>query len=126
MYAYPLLEDFTEGNARSTTLTDIFGRTIRDARDDGAGVTWNCAVDQNIANARADCSERWQGGAIGSATALPVVHTGGMTGEVEWDVTADVLADTTAWLIKAEQPFLGVLNYHARESSPAPTLVLER
>ena len=39
----------------------------------------------------------WSGGDFGAATAEPVVRVNGLTGEVQWDVTLDVLAGAAGW-----------------------------
>ncbi len=81
-----LTQSFTEGNGSNwNQQPPIVGS--------GAGVTWNCATDTDISNNRADGS-LWDGGwsAAAPATASAVQHTIGMTGEVTWDVTTDVLS----------------------------------
>jgi hypothetical protein len=126
---------FAEGNGQ---WFDLPGSSR--ARGNGSGVTWNCAVDGEIANMAADCSTPWNGGstAAGSASAT-ALHTNGLTGLVEWDVTADVvqaLSDNAAsiqWLIRrAVESQNGHAIYHSKEgaatlSNPdlAPTLKFE-
>ena len=127
--AHPLRDDFAEGNGQNGDLPGP-----ESTRGDGPGVTWNCATDADIANHRADCDPKWSGGDFAAATALPVLHVNGMSGEVSWDVTDDVLAGTVAWLVKktAEvQP--GKVSYFSREGAEAagnqdlaPRLILER
>src|SRR5262249_4838997 len=124
---HPLLEDFTEGNGK--TLDVPFAQRTRGAGD---GVTWACASDTNIANLRTDCSPSWKGGNFGAVTDS-VVHTNSTTGEVSFDVTVDVVAGDSAWLIKkAEENTPGRANYYSREGAAAagkpevaPKLVLE-
>lgn len=101
------------------------------------GVTWNCATDENIRNFfKRDCpnSERWNGGAFAQATAEGVPHPQGTTGEVEWNVTADVLAGAVhGWLIKQEnEKKFGQVKYWSKEGAQArgdptlgPRLILE-
>ena len=130
-----LATPFAEGNGQWFDLPGS-SRT----RGNGPGVTWNCAVDREIANTAADCGAPWNGGSTAagpaSATAL---HTNGLTGPVEWDVTADVvqaLSDSAAsiqWLIRrAVEGQGGQALYHSKEgaatlSNPdlAPTLLFE-
>ncbi len=38
----------------------------------GEGVTWNCAVDDEISNQRPNCDPTWNGGDFGTASAAPV------------------------------------------------------
>jgi hypothetical protein len=126
---------FAEGNGQWFDLPSS-SRT----RGNGPGVTWNCAVDGEIANTVADCDAPWDGG---SAAAGPgsasVLHTSGLTGSVEWDVTADVLqalsenATSIQWLIRrAVENQSGRAIYHSGEGAAAlgnpdlaPTLTLE-
>lgn len=127
--AHPLLEEFVEGNGKRSGLhpRDSFP-------GEGAGVTWRCAVDTDISNLQTDCEDRWDGGSFASPTAPPVVHFNGLTGQVEWDVTDDVLAGDTAWLIKkADEDVGGTVLYHSKEGAIeaddvdlAPRLTLER
>jgi hypothetical protein len=57
-----------------------------------------------------------------------------MTGEVEWDVTDDVLDGASGWLIKkSDELRLGRARYHSKEGAIdagnvdlAPRLILER
>jgi hypothetical protein len=127
--AHPLAVDFAEGNGQNAGVP-----SSQSTRGSGPGVTWNCAEDAEIANQQTDCDPEWDGGAFGPATAAPVLHFNGLTGEVSWDVTADVQAGVSAWLIKKtaeRQP--GKVSYHSRESADdagdpdlAPRLILEK
>jgi hypothetical protein len=123
--AHPLGADFAEGNGKEAGVPPA-----QATRGSGPGVTWNCAADAEIGNARTDCSPRWNGGAFGPPTTAPVLHVNGLSGEVSWDVTDDVLAGASAWLIKKtseRQP--GRVSYHSREGANpglAPRLILER
>jgi hypothetical protein len=118
--AHPLLTGFVEGNGN-------------DDRGSGAGVTWFCAVDAQIGNHRPDCSPMWRGGRFGPATAAPVVHFNGLRGDVRWDVTADVLAGTTGWVLKKRHEGVsGKVGYYSREGAAAlgsplsgPRLIIE-
>ncbi len=79
-------------------------------RGEGPGATWACAVDEEIANRRADCAagDRWHLGRGGSGPApwsdaptdrVSIVNR--QTGRLSLDVTADVLA----WM--AGEPAIG-------------------
>jgi hypothetical protein len=124
---HPLLEDFAEGNGKRLGVP-LAERT----RGSGAGVTWRCGTDADIANARPDCTSPWTGGAMGPATER-VVHTKATSGEVSFDVTEDVRAGHSAWLLRLERPRAGgAIAYHSREGAAAagdpnlaPRLVLE-
>jgi hypothetical protein len=81
---------------------------------------------------RTDCSPTWKGGTFGPVTDS-VLHTNATTGEVSFDVTADVVAGDSAWLIKkADENTPGRANYYSREGAAAagkpelaPKLLLE-
>ena len=97
-------------------------------RGSGPGVTWNCAADAEIANQATDCDPRWNGGTFGPATAPSVPHVNGLSGAVSWDVTDDVLAGASAWLIKkTAEGQSGEVFYFSKEGSASdgPRLILE-
>jgi Putative metal-binding motif len=110
---HPLLADFDEGNGK--TFMVFPGQR----RGTGAGVTWECASDANIANTRTDCDPQWNGGTVGPATDS-FLHLNTTTGEVSFDVTADVKAGRSSWLLKKtdeNQP--GRVDYYSREGAAA-------
>jgi hypothetical protein len=127
--AHPLSSDFAEGNGKNA---GVAWREI--VRGSGTGATWHCAADASIRNLRADCAERWRGGTSGPPTALGVRHADGLTGEVVWDVSADVRAGVAAWLIRKTREFeTGTVEYYSREAAAAagmpelaPRLILRR
>ena len=95
-------------------------------RGNGPGVTWNCAVDGEIANVVADCDTPWNGGlAVAGPASASALHTNGLTGPVEWDVTADVLqalsenAVSIQWLIRRATEGSGHAIYHSKEGAAA-------
>ncbi len=121
--AHRLLSDWTEGNGWRSSTNNLLS-TI-------PGVTWECATDDFTASG---CAMPWNGGTFAEATAPAMMHTDGMTGEVEWDVTEDVRAGAPfGWLVKAENEGEGAIaGYHSRESAAsadnallAPRLILE-
>jgi hypothetical protein len=126
---------FAEGDGR------WFGQpsSIR-TRGTGAGTTWNCAVDSNIANNSGNCDAPWNGGSTAAGpTTASARHTNGLIGPVEWDVTADVLqalfegAPSIQWLIRrAVESQSGRAIYHSKDAAAAigdaelaPTLTFE-
>jgi hypothetical protein len=118
--AHPLLVDFAEGNGQDTEVS-----RAETTRGSGPGVTWACAADSQIANQRADCDLPWDGGTFEPPTALSVVHFNGQLGEVQWDVTADVIAGATGWVIKKTNEGLsGEVTYSSREGTVPPRLLL--
>ncbi len=117
-----LRADWTEGNGWN------MGNHIQGT---GAGVTWNCATDLNLAKKRSDCSDPWNGGDFRPATGPAVVHNNGMSGDIAFDVTADVLAGAAdGWIIKkVDEDARGEVDYTSREgaggsSALAPRLIL--
>lgn len=126
---HSLSQSFTEGNGKYRS------------RGNGAGVTWNCATDTNISNRRANCDQYWGGGS-NEASYSPtdaIKHHHGMTGEVRFDVTPDVLdmldqeKNTVQWLVrKAKEYRYGRVKYYSKEGADkagdlmkAPRLELE-
>jgi hypothetical protein len=126
--AHPLTTDFAEGDGQNAGVPGS-----ESTRGSGAGVTWHCAEDAEIANQATDCDPRWDGGSFGMANAPSVLHVNGLSGEVSWDVTEDVAAGATAWLIKkTAEGQAGQVFYYSKEGAEAagdpdlaPRLVLE-
>ena len=98
------------------------------------GVTWSCATDANTANGQSgDCLDDWDtdGGDVGPSTA-PLVSIGDVGDVLSWDVTDDVLAGVSSWLIKKrdEEDPTGVAFHshegatHLGDSELAPRLLL--
>jgi hypothetical protein len=107
-----LQSDFTEGNGATLGVR-------KPTRGSGAGVTWHCATDADIANRRADCATPWNGGAIGEASASALVQNGS-TGTLSFDVTADVRAGVSAWLVKlGDERRGGRVDFVSREGAAA-------
>jgi uncharacterized repeat protein (TIGR01451 family) len=111
-----LLVDWTEGNGRNL----IFAGGGPAVRGTGPGVTWHCATDTDINNSVPD-GPLWNGGTFAAATAPSVLHLNGLTGEVSWDVTADVLAGASfGWLVKKQDEGQnGQARYYSREGAAA-------
>src|SRR5262249_25891901 len=74
----------------------------------------------------------WKGGNFGPVTDS-VLHSNATTGEVSFDVTADVVGGASGWLAKkADENTPGRANYYSREGAAAagkpelaPKLILE-
>ncbi len=132
--AHRLTQSFTEGNGSNWNQTPpIVGS--------GAGATWYCPNDPNISNNSTDGAPQWDGGwtFAAPATAPAVYHTAGMTGEVTWNVTADVAAvlgsaSEISWLVKLNNEALKIdpTLYYTREGAGAvgnphlsPRLILQ-
>jgi hypothetical protein len=98
-----------------------------------AGATWNCAVDTNLSNNQPDCAgtDAWDVSKGGdnpwaeTMTASTVITTG-LTGEIMFDVTADIEAFTAStprenvgWvLLRRSEDEEGGISFHSFESDP--------
>lgn len=125
--------------ASAAAPSALRGRTRRVARRVGGretapGVTWNCAVDANTANEHpGDCHVHWDddGGDHGLPTADPVA-IGAPGAVMAWDVTDDVLAGVSGWLIrKRDESDPSGVAFHSSEGAEvlgaphlAPRLIL--
>lgn len=127
---YRLNQAFAEGNGRNFNLPVDQAPT----RGTGAGTTFNCSSDSEISNNARDCATPWDGGntAIPATASSSVIVTGASSGQLEWNVTADVLAGATRFLLRkpvATDP--GKIEFFSREgaatagdSNLGPKLVL--
>jgi hypothetical protein len=125
--AYPLRDDFEEGN----------GDVAAGDPGAGAGATWNCEVDAEIGNDVPDCLLDWTerrrfGGPRHEQPALSF-HEG--LGPMVFDVGEHVLSGVSTWVIELlnGRPQRRRLAYTSREGADAlgdlglaPTLVLTR
>ncbi|MBI2549170.1 VCBS repeat-containing protein, partial [Candidatus Woesearchaeota archaeon] len=114
--AYPILEDWAEGNGWGVGHSPpIIGN--------GSGVTWHCAVDEDIANHRIDCDTPWNGGTFGPATTPGVLHPYNVTTEARWNVTKDLKNNSFfGWIIKPDdddESENGWVIYYAKEGARA-------
>ncbi|HWI20395.1 MAG TPA: hypothetical protein VNT81_21720, partial [Vicinamibacterales bacterium] len=104
-------------------------------RGNGQGVTWAQANDSNTSDNKKRTGRvqptNWNGGDLVMlpATAPGVVHENGLSGQVSWDVTQDVLSGANAWIIKVRNedepgqsperrqagydPFRGAVDYYS-------------
>jgi hypothetical protein len=120
-----------EGNGKS------FGLKKKDqVSGNGSGVTWFSPVDEDISNDSSNSAVNWNGAAVSAfpPTAPAAVISNGLSGEVEFDVTADVLNGAeNGWLILKDQENVGSkISFYSREgaaaagdSELAPRLILE-
>lgn len=110
---HSLLVDFEEGNGKHFKVP----RKLRTGT--GAGVTFDCESDADIANKTVDCGTTWSGGAFGPASGsfLHLKAKPKIT-EVSFDVTADVRNDTSSWLLKKpDESRTGGVFYWSREGA---------
>ena len=123
--AHRLLTSFTEGNG-----WNVGGST----RGTGPGVTWKCADGLGHLESSDGLRRSLGRRNLRRQTADPFIHTSGMTGEVTFDVTDDVVAGADfGWLIKKElEGQSGQVEYFSREAALAagnidlgPRLILE-
>lgn len=116
-------EDWVEGNGNNYPIP-------KNPQGTGAGVTWNCWTDANIANQKPDCKGvlRWKTGGKKHQGPLvgPALHTNGMLDgtKVVFDVTADVQKGLgpkdvrfITWFIQVKG--LGSVAYYSREGAIA-------
>jgi hypothetical protein len=103
----------------------------------GSGVTWNCAIDSNIANVSPNCSgtTAWDMTDVGSLpfTTTPTATTtitNGQSGTVSFNVTSDVQAflngtTNNGWIIKKDiETVDGDLEFGSSNSSNSPQLII--
>lgn len=138
---HPLPPNFwvNEGNGASTglPLSQVY-------KGDGAGVTWNLANDTNTTDAKGTAKggkvkkapqQNWAGGSLlmGDPTSPGVLHENGLTGQVSWNVTEDLLRGANAWIVKVRDedepsqtgerrqagydPFRGSVDYYSKEGA---------
>lgn len=112
--AHRVLEEWTEGN----------GQFSNGDRGTGDGVTWDCAIDEDISNRRSNCDDRWNGGTFADATAEGATHDEETT-SASWDVTQDVKDGAgLGWLLRADARPGSHVHYHSKESESPALLVI--
>ena len=97
-----------------------------------AGATFNCPNDTNPSNQAADCPLQWNGGTFNPTATASVLHTNGLAGYIQYNVTSDVTAflsgtSNYGWLIKlTDESQNGHVEYTSREGTAGqlPILVL--
>ena len=100
------------------------------------GVTWDCFTDLDTGNTKTtDCLGRWThpGGDYLEGTSEPVLVAGPAGTVVRIDVTADVLAGVSSWLLRLDDESTPAdLMFHSQEGAAqigdpgaGPVLVLE-
>lgn len=126
--SHRILTEWVEGNGYNS------GVKGKPDKGSGQGVTWNCAIDQDIANNKPDNDILWNGGDFAESSSPGFIHINNLTGEVSWDVTQDILVGGSfGWLIKkAEKAQNGSVDYYSKEGALqqgnmelAPKLILE-
>jgi len=147
--AHPLLQDFAdpeeEGPIASGAAEPAAGRgvtstmrtairsggrrvALRPGRGPGGGppgppgVTWVCAFDTVPFDDRHQCAPAWEtpGGDFGAATAAPVGVDGPAGTVLVWDVTADVEAGISGWLLKnRDESVPGGVAFYSQEGAEA-------
>lgn len=122
-----MTQTWQEGDGKSINIPED-----ESLRGTGAGVTWNCPIDTDIEDSDQDCSSTWNGGSFANRTAPTVNIVNGMTGEISFDVTQDVLNGAEhGWIVvKSNENNNGSIQFYSREgasgdASLAPKLILE-
>jgi N-acetylneuraminic acid mutarotase len=105
-------------------------------RGTGQGATWDCAIDNNIANTNTNCSGTSVWNMSNNGPFLPTATdsfqvTNSTSGVIEFDVTADVQSflsgsfTNNGWLLKKRnETNSGRIFFGAKESSTPPQLVV--
>src|SRR5262249_34063574 len=101
------------------------------------GVTWNCPNDTLPTNSSPNCNPAWDMANFPTwpfekAPTSTVLHTNGMTGWIEWDVTSDVVQFVSGtvpnygWIVrKMQENDAGHVDYSSREElNHPPQLVI--
>jgi len=87
------------------------------------GATPNCPIDTNTGNSNPDCAVQWNNGDFDATPSATLLQANGVTGAVQFDVTADVVAflngtDNYGWLVKKRNEGQGgVVEYTSREGT---------
>ena len=116
-----LNSSWQEGNGKR------FGLKKKDQlTGNGAGATWFSPSDEDISNDSANSAVNWNGAAYSASppTAPPVTISNGLSGEVAFDVTADVLNGAEhGWLILKDQENVGSkVSFYSREARLSPAI----
>jgi hypothetical protein len=133
---HPLPENFwvPEGAGKATGMPP--GQIVRGS---GPGVTWNMPYDADTNDIKKKATKglpaNWDGGSLVmlAPTAPGVLHANGLSGQVSWDVTQDVLSGANAWIVKIRDeyepaqsperrqqgydPFRGAVDYFSKEGA---------
>jgi hypothetical protein len=131
-------EDWVEGNGRLDHVKSLFPG-LKYTSGSGQGVTWNCAIDQQLGGSIPHCATKWAGGTFDPTPTDAVLHVNGMAGTVAWDVTDDVAdligaGGSVSWIVKkaSESVKGGKVYYFSREGAAhrkkpeiGPRLILE-
>ncbi len=97
------------------------------------GATHNCPIDTNPSNSSPDCAVQWDNGEFDATPTATFLQTNGVTGAVQFDVTADVQAfltgtDNFGWIVKKRSESAGgVIEYTSRDgtANQEPKLILD-
>ncbi|MBI1817096.1 MAG: Ig-like domain-containing protein [Deltaproteobacteria bacterium] len=112
------------------------GRTVDVHRLTGdwseLGATWHCASDSNTGNSQPDCATQWEGAAFAPTASATVLHTRGLMGWIQFDVTADINAFRSGtqdfgWIVKkTNEKLAGLVKYTSRNGTAGfgPRLVI--
>jgi len=97
------------------------------------GATHNCPIDTNTSNGSPDCPVQWNNGNFDPTATASFLQTNGVTGAVQFDVTADVQAfisgtNNFGWIVKKlSESAGGVVEYTSRDgtANQEPKLILD-
>ncbi|MBL4869078.1 MAG: thrombospondin type 3 repeat-containing protein, partial [Pseudomonadales bacterium] len=108
---HSLSNNWIEGNGK---LDNVVAEDATNGTD--SGVTWSCEVDTDISNSSTDCVDQWDGGDFETFATDSILHIDNMTGEVKWDVAADIRSGKTAWLFSKET-LASQIEYYSNEGA---------
>ena len=97
------------------------------------GATHNCPIDTDTSNGSPDCPVQWNNGDFAPTATASFLQTNGVTGAVQFDVTADVQAfisgtNNFGWIVKKlSESAGGVVEYTSRDgtANQEPKLILD-
>ena len=127
----PVTVAWQEGNGKSYGLS-----SSQQTAGSGSGTTWFSPTDDNISNNSSNSVTQWNGGATyaTTGTAPPLTVQNHQTGELRFNVTADVRAGALqGWLLRKDAENKGSkITFYSKEGAAAagnpalaPRLILE-
>jgi hypothetical protein len=120
------------GSPRRLKIVPLTGPFV-EGKGVGTGATWTCAEDADVDDGEGDCLQHWPTSRFAHGVTRKPDQKDMAAGLIGFDVTEDVKAGVTAWLIQSPRPGARHGAYYSREGAlaahepwRAPTLLLER
>ncbi len=121
------------GAPRRLEIIPIVSNFVEGKDSMGTGATWNCAEDADVSDTAEDCLQQWPASRFARGMTRKPDQQDLVARLIDFDVTADVKAGVSAWLIRSPQHGASHGSYYSREGAlavrepwRAPTLLLER